>query len=115
MTSPTTIAFLCGDDMNPSTIRTRPGFADARFTGIGSIAASDLPEFPTTRDRIWGILIEGVSPQTGQSIEIQQRDGTRIHGEVTTTTTDWSDLDRLVSEARYWELPVAWWQSLKPA
>ena len=113
MSSAPTIAFLCGDDMNPETIRARPGFANARFTGIGSISADVLPGFPTTLDRIWGIVLEGVEPGGAPVVEIQRRDGTVVRGEIHTTQASWGDIDRVVSESRYWELPVVWWQSLK--
>jgi hypothetical protein len=112
-TAATTIAFLCGDDMNPESIRKRPGFASARFTGIGSVAASDIPGFPTDQDRVWGLVLEGVEPGDGPVVEIRRRDGGVVRGEIRTGETAWRDLDRLVSEARYWELPGQYLQSLK--
>jgi hypothetical protein len=113
MNPASTTAFLCGADMNPETIRRRPGFANARFTGIGSIAASDIPALPTTLDRVWGIVIEGVEQAEGPVVGIQRRDGSMTSGVLVTGECDLGDLETVVNEARYWELPVAWWQSLK--
>ena len=108
-----TIVFLCGVDMNPLTIRSRAELVGTRFTGIGSIEASAFPEFPTEFDRIWGIVLEDAGQSEGVAVTIQRRDGTPVHGQLISGADDVSDIGTVVSEARYWELPVNWWQSLK--
>jgi hypothetical protein len=108
-----THVFLCGSDMNPETIRADPRYAGARFIGIGSIAAADFPAFPTVETRIWGIVLRMPADAPPGQIAIRLRDGREVRGEIGTAEAAIADLDGVVSESRYWELPVAWWQSLK--
>ena len=107
------IVFLCGVDMNPQSIRSRPELASARFIGIGSIEARSFPEFATPLDRIWGIVLESAGQPAGSPVTILSRDGSVVEGLLISGKTDIAVLDLVIAEARYWELPVAWWQSLK--
>lgn len=104
------IVFVCGVDMEPGSIRAR--FGSARFTGIGSVAVNEFPEFAVGGDRIWGLILEGTDMVTGEAIEIRRRDGSVVTGVLATVSGDVSDRAALVAQARYWELPVAYWREL---
>jgi hypothetical protein len=108
-----TYVFLCGADMSPETIRADPRYGEARFIGIGSIAASDFPAFPTAEERIWGIVLRLAGEAPSGDTAIRLRDGREVRGAIGTDEAAVADLESVVSESRYWELPVAWWQSLK--
>lgn len=104
--------FLCGADMNPETIRANPAYDGARFIGIGSIPAGHFPEVPSVDGRIWGILLENQAMTSAAGVEVADRGGKAIMARLGTGKAAMADLQTVVAEARYWELPVAYWRRL---
>ena len=105
--------FLCGADMNPETIRTNRAYDGARFTGIGSIAAEHFPELSTVDGRIWGILLQNPAMTTAAGVEVADRTGKAVMARLGTGKAEMTDLQAVIAEARYWELPVAYWRRLE--
>ncbi len=107
--------FLCGVDMNPERIRENPAYAGARFIGIGSIAAEVFPALHAVDDRVWGILLASDAITDTFETEVTDRDGKALAAKLGTRPADFADLVAVIAEARYWELPVAYWRGLASA
>jgi hypothetical protein len=104
--------FLCGADMNPVGIRANPGYAGAKFIGIGSVAAETFPGLAALDGRVWGILLESNAATGSPGIEVIDRQGKTLRATLGTGAADIADVDAVIAEARYWELPVAYWRGL---
>ena len=104
--------FLCGSDMDPVAIRQRDGGTGMRFESIGSVAAAEMPELPGLDDRVWGIVVRDDAASEGQGIEVTLRDGRTVTANLATRPADVADRKAVIAQARYWELPVQWWQKL---
>ena len=111
-----TLVFLCGADMNPVTLRARPGFAAARFIATGAIGGDlaeriDLPVF-LAEDDIWGIVLRlpfAASPApapAGAPVTVRLRDRREARAILITDPASVGDQPEILAEARYWELPV---------
>lgn len=101
------IAFLCGEDMNPSTIRRR--WPDGRFIGIGwvpGVLSRGIGLPPNALGpRIWGILVETGAEQAGMYVPVKLRDGSDATAVLTGDASSIGSLPGVLAEARYWELP----------
>lgn len=106
------LVFLCGADMNPQAIQSRPELRDSRFLMTCAIRASwaettGLPSPPHGVD-VWGIVLR-VSPDAacGESVTVRLRDGGEAAALLTSPATI-GNLASVLAEARYWELPVSY-------
>jgi hypothetical protein len=108
----TTWCFLYGADMNPETIHAEPVLAGARFIDIGSVAAGAVPHLAALEGRVHGIVLAVPGALAGERVAIGRRRDEPVSGVVRTAAADVADLAAVVAEARYWELPVAWWRFL---
>ncbi len=105
------LVFLCGADMNPQAIQSRPELRDSRFLMTGAILASlaektGLPPSLHGVD-VWGIVLR-VSPDAacGESVNVRLRDGREVTAALLTSPATIGSLTGVLAEARYWELPV---------
>ena len=67
---------------------------------------------PGLDDRVWGIVVRDDATPEGQGIEVTLRDGRTVTAILVTRPADVADLNAVIAQARYWELPVQWWQKL---
>lgn len=118
-----TLAFLCGADMNPSLIggsKGRAGLERARFVAIARIdgtltGRAGLPP-DLASGEIWGIALAiapAADPARSSStpiatVSIVWRDGTSAEAALMTDPTTVGTVADVLSEAHYWELPVAY-------
>lgn len=115
-----TLVFLCGADMNPSLIGDRKGLERARFVAIARIdgtltGRAGLPP-DLASGEIWGIALAiapAADPARSSStpiatVSIVWRDGTSAEAALMTDPTTVGTVADVLSEAHYWELPVAY-------
>lgn len=105
--------FLCGADMNPQAIQSRPELCDSRFLMTGAIPASwaektGLPSSPHGVD-VWGIVLRvSLDAACGESVTVRLRDGGEAAAALLASPATIGNLAGVLAEARYWELPVSY-------
>lgn len=113
------LAFLCGADMNPSSIRARGGFEAARFLAIARTDGARVAEragLPAqlAREEIWGIVLAvgetGVAQGSNrpEMVPVILRNGTSAEAMLMTNRATVGTIAELLAEAHYWELPMAY-------
>lgn len=113
----TSYGFLCGADMNPTSIRRNAAIAEARFVDIGSVPATEIAsrDLPLPgAEQVWGVVVTlpGEVPDTSQVLITLRRTGEVVQAEVLTDAASFGDRDAVVAEAYYWELPRSWREAL---
>lgn len=110
-------AILFGADMEPERIRHHPDTAGGRFVGIGAVSATDIGalELPLPDvSEVWGVVIRLAPGKTldGPAVPVAMRTGEHLEATVLTRAADFDDLEAVLAEAHYWELPVPYRNAL---
>ena len=113
-----TYAILLGADMDPERIRLRPDLEEARFDGIGEVTPIDLAgvELPLPEaEEIWGVVVRlpAGAQLDGPVVPVTLRTGEGIEATVLTAPADLDNPEAVLAEARYWELPAAYRETLE--
>lgn len=86
--------------------------------GIGAVAAIDLAglQLPLPEvDEVWGVVIRlpADAQLDGPVVPVALHSGEAIEATVLTSPADLDDIDAVLAEAYYWELPAAYRDALQ--
>lgn len=111
-----TYAIFLGADMDPERIHARPDMVGGRFTGIGAVPIRDLAglELPLPEtEELWGVVMRLPGTRLdGPTVPVALRTGEHVVATVLTSPADMDDPEAVLAEAYYWELPVAYRETI---